>query len=111
MKSDRFSKVAGLIVGLIIAVFVCIKIEVKRKWILWLNLYRFVSRQASPFYWTDYDFTRVENIDCSLMKTNVKVKRINRTCSGFSGTVELKTEMSNEWEFEGVLLYSSKGNN
>lgn len=62
-------------------------------------------------YWTDFEFTAFENIDCSMAKTNLKVKRYNRTHSGFSGTIELKTEFNNEWTFEAYLLYSSKGNN
>lgn len=62
-------------------------------------------------YWTEFEFNALENDDGSLIKTNLKVKRFNKTHSGLSGTVELKTELSNEWTLEGVLLYSSKGNN
>lgn len=49
-------------------------------------------------YWTDFDFTGIDNINCSLLESKVRIKRFNRTCFAFSGTAELKEEMSNDWE-------------
>lgn len=49
-------------------------------------------------YWTEFDFNGFDNINCSLMQSHVRVKRFNRTSFAFSGTIDIKSEMSNDWE-------------
>lgn len=46
----------------------------------------------------EYELTGFDNIDGSLLKTNLKSERYDKTTFGISGTVELFTDFSNDYD-------------
>lgn len=50
------------------------------------------------FSWTEFDFTGFDNIDCSLVATNIKARRFNKTCVAFNGKIDMKSESFHDWE-------------
>lgn len=46
----------------------------------------------------EYELAGFDNMDGSLLKTDLKSKRYDKTSFGISGTVEIKIDFSNDYE-------------
>ncbi|KAJ6636975.1 hypothetical protein Bhyg_09701, partial [Pseudolycoriella hygida] len=61
--------------------------------------------------WMDYELAGFDNADGSLFASNLRFKRINKTTYGISGTIDIRTDFSNDFEAEMVFFHSANGNN
>ncbi|XP_037027399.1 uncharacterized protein LOC119068086 [Bradysia coprophila] len=61
--------------------------------------------------WMEYEIAGFDNMDGSLLKTDLKSKRYDKTSFGISGTVHIVNDFCDDFEIELVLFHSAKGNN